>query len=141
MEETISRSEAVITPPAGPDDLIQIRGIAKSYGVVQALKGVTFGIGRGEIHTLLGENGAGKSTLVKIIMGEETPDSGELVIDGKPVTSFTPQNAQSLGVAMVHQELALFENMTVAENIFPNAVFRKGPFVDWKELNLSLIHI
>ena len=135
MEETISRSGAVITPPAGPDDLIQIRGIAKSYGVVKALKGVTFGIGRGEIHTLLGENGAGKSTLVKIIMGEECPDSGELVIDGKPVTSFTPQNAQSLGVAMVHQELALFENMTVAENIFPNAVFRKGPFVDWKELD------
>lgn len=135
MGENVSRSPAATTPACGPEDLIEIRGITKSYGVVKALRNVTFGIRRGEIHTLLGENGAGKSTLVKIMMGEEVPDAGELVIDGQKISSFTPQNAQGLGVAMVHQELALFENMTVAENIFPNAVFRKGPLMDWKELH------
>ncbi len=70
------KNKAKIAPAFQEDDFIQIHGIKKSYGIVEALKDVSFGITKGEVHTLLGENGAGKSTLVKIIMGEEEPDSG-----------------------------------------------------------------
>ena len=73
-----SKSKANLAPAFGDDDFINIREISKAYGAVKALKSVSFGIKKGEVHTLLGENGAGKSTLVKIIMGEESPDSGEI---------------------------------------------------------------
>lgn len=135
MEETKRQSAARLTPATRPDDFIQVRGLTKSYGIVKALKKVTFGIQKGEIHTLLGENGAGKSTLVKIMMGEECPDAGELVIGDETVRTFAPDSAQRMGVAMVHQELALFENMTVAENIFPNGIFCRHGLMDWKQLN------
>lgn len=134
MEENLSVSSAREIPAFRDEDQIQIRGIKKSYGVVHALKGVSFGIRKGEIRTFLGENGAGKSTLVKIIMGEEQPDEGELIIDGKKVETYSPENSQSMGISMVHQELAIFENLSVEENIFPNSVFRRGLMVDKAEL-------
>ncbi len=77
------KSKATLAPAFRDDDFIQIHDISKSYGIVEALKNVNFGITKGEVHTLLGENGAGKSTLVKIIMGEETPDSGAIQINGQ----------------------------------------------------------
>jgi ABC-type sugar transport system ATPase subunit len=115
--------------------VLHINDISKSYGVVQALQNVSFSIKEGEIHTILGENGAGKSTLVKIIMGEETPTSGAIELDGKPMEHYSPAFAKSCGIQMVHQELAIFENVTVAENIFPWHDFEgaKG-FLDWKLL-------
>ncbi len=103
----------------GREDFLVIHDISKSYGVVQALKHVTFNISKGEVHTLLGENGAGKSTLIKIINGEETPDTGTITLDGKTIKHYSPMVAKSMGISMVHQELAVFENMTVADNIFP----------------------
>ena len=106
------------------DGFLEIRNITKRFGVVTALKDVTFGAAPGEIHTLLGENGAGKSTLVKIIKGELWPDAGSIALGGKTIEQFTPQYAHNLGISMVHQELAVFENMTVAENIFPLSTFR-----------------
>jgi len=106
------------------DGFLEIRNITKRFGVVTALKDVTFAAARGEIHTLLGENGAGKSTLVKIIKGELWPDAGSIALDGKTVEQYAPQYAHNLGISMVHQELAVFENMTVAENIFPLGTFR-----------------
>ena len=116
--------------------LLEIRNISKNYGVVQALDGVTFDIEEGEVHSLLGENGAGKSTLIKIISGEETPTSGEIAIGGTTVTEYSPRRAMQSGIAMVHQELAIFENMTVAENIFPGIPFRKWPgFIDKQRMN------
>ncbi len=129
-------SQAVITPPISADDYLQIKDLAKSYGIVKALKGVTFGIRKGEVHTLLGENGAGKSTLVKIIMGEETPDRGQITINHRIIEQYNPLYSQSFGISMVHQELAVFENMTVAENIFPSGDYlTKWGTVDWTTLN------
>ncbi|MDO4322537.1 MAG: sugar ABC transporter ATP-binding protein [Lachnospiraceae bacterium] len=115
-------------------EYLKINNITKAYGVVKALTDVSFSIEQGEIHTILGENGAGKSTLVKIIMGEETPDSGTITLDGEQVKTYTPSAAQAMGVRMVHQELAVFENMTVAENIYPSHSFKKGGRIDYKEL-------
>ena len=105
-------------------EILVLEGIAKSFGVVQALKGVSFPILRGEIHAILGENGAGKSTLVKVIKGELRPDSGRLFFEGGEVRVFDPLHANSIGITMVHQELTIFEDLTVAENIYPSNVFR-----------------
>jgi ABC-type sugar transport system ATPase subunit len=128
-------SKAKLAPAFREDDFIQIHDITKTYGIVEALKNVSFGISKGEVHTLLGENGAGKSTLVKIIMGEETPNSGILQIDGKEIKSYSPENAHSLGISMVHQELAIFDNLTVAENIFPTRYFtNRFGFINWNRL-------
>ncbi|WP_191057831.1 sugar ABC transporter ATP-binding protein [Geminicoccus harenae] len=117
------------------DTVLALDGISKSYGAVKALTGVTFSIARGEIHTLLGENGAGKSTTLKIIKGEVTPDSGTLTIEGSPVTEFDPANADRYGISMVHQELAVFENMTVAENVFIDRPPCRGGLIDSRAMN------
>ena len=115
-------------------EFLKISNISKSYGVVKALTDVSFSIKKGEIHTILGENGAGKSTLVKIITGETTPDTGYINLDGEKIKTFTPYAAHSLGIQMVHQELAVFENLTVAENIFPWHSFKKKGKIDYKKL-------
>ncbi len=131
-ENTVASQTAV---DVAQQDFISIRGVSKRYNIVQALDDVSFGIRQGEIHTLLGENGAGKSTLVKTLMGEETPDSGEIWVGGEKMAVHSPQTSQNMGISMVHQELAVFENMTVAENIFPSCDIKtKLGFVDWKEL-------
>lgn len=106
------------------EKLLIIENISKSFGIVQALKNVSFSINKGEIHSVLGENGAGKSTLVKIIRGEYRQDSGRLIFEDNEIKISDPLYANSLGITMVHQELTLFENLTVAENIYPNNVFR-----------------
>lgn len=97
--------------------LLQLTNVAKSFGAVRALKGVSFELKAGEIHALLGENGAGKSTLIKIITGAHRPDSGTMQIDGKEVQNLTPAAAHKLGVACIYQQPALFPDLTVAENI------------------------
>lgn len=127
--------KAKIAPAFQGDEFILLQGITKTYGIVEALKDINFGIAKGEVHTLLGENGAGKSTLVKIVMGEEVPDSGTLKIGGKEIDTFSPDYANSLGISMVHQELAIFDNLTVAENIFPTRFFSNRPgIVNWNQL-------
>ncbi len=131
-----SKTKVTLDSAFGEDDFIQIRDISKSYGAVKALKSVGFGIKKGEVHTLLGENGAGKSTLVKIIMGEEAPDSGEIIIGGKSIKIFSPEHAQMMGISMVHQELSIFDNLTVAENIFPTRYFTNTiGTINWNNLN------
>ncbi len=131
-----SKTKVKLAPAFGDDDFIEIREISKAYGAVKALKGVSFGIKKGEVHTLLGENGAGKSTLVKIIMGEESPDSGEIIIGGKTIKIFSPEHAQMMGISMVHQELSIFDNLTVAENIFPTRYFTNTiGTINWNSLN------
>jgi ABC-type sugar transport system ATPase subunit len=99
---------------------LEIRKLSKSYGIVKALKNVSLSVVKGEVHALLGENGAGKSTLIKIISGEEAPSAGSLFINGNEIKDFNPASAMASGIAMVHQELAVFENMSVSDNIFPN---------------------
>ncbi|MDB5438782.1 MAG: sugar transporter ATP-binding protein [Caulobacteraceae bacterium] len=100
------------------DLVLSARGIAKSYGGVQALRGVDFDLRRGEVHGLIGANGAGKSTLCNILAGNEQASSGEVWIDGE-VTAFTSvRDAAAKGVGMVHQELSLFPDLSVTENLF-----------------------
>jgi ABC-type sugar transport system ATPase subunit len=118
-----------------PDNnFLTIRSISKSYGVIKALRDINLSVEKGEIHTILGENGAGKSTLVKIISGEEIPDTGFIELDGQKPKSYRPDVAHSMGIHMVHQELAVFENLTVAENIYPNYDFKKIGKIDYKKL-------
>ena len=99
------------------DALLQLTAIAKSFGAVRALKGVSFDLKAGEIHALLGENGAGKSTLIKIITGAHRPDSGTIQLAGKTVEKLSPASARRLGIACIYQQPALFPDLTVAENI------------------------
>jgi ribose transport system ATP-binding protein len=98
--------------------ILKISNLSKSFGPVRALQGVDLELRRGEIHAIAGENGAGKSTLMKVIDGILRPDSGDIVIDGKPVTIASPTEAQKLGIGFVHQEIALCPDVSVAENIF-----------------------
>jgi len=98
--------------------LLQLRDIGKHFGGVKALDGVDFSLRAGEIHALLGENGAGKSTLIKILGGIHKPDSGVIQVEGKPVVIAEVTDADRLGIRLIHQELSLAPNLSVAENIF-----------------------
>ena len=98
--------------------MLKLRGIAKAFPGVQALDGVTFEVGGGEIHALVGENGAGKSTLVKILAGAQAPDAGEIEFNGHPANWSSPAEAKRQGVHVVYQEFVLFRHLSVAENIF-----------------------
>ncbi len=102
---------------AAPSVFLSARGIGKRFGPIRALDGVSVDFRRGEVHAVVGENGAGKSTLMKILAGEETPDSGEILIEGALVRLATPAAAQAHAIAMVHQPFQLVDAMTVAENM------------------------
>ncbi|WP_118135619.1 sugar ABC transporter ATP-binding protein [Oceanicella sp. SM1341] len=97
--------------------LLDMRGIARSFGPVKALRGVNFTLMPGEIHALAGENGAGKSTLMNIADGILQPDAGEIRVEGRPVRIGSPLEAQRLGIGLIHQEIALCGDVSVAENI------------------------
>jgi simple sugar transport system ATP-binding protein len=102
---------------AAGSDLLQMRGISKTFPGVKALSNVDFTLKSGEIHALLGENGAGKSTLIKVLTGVEHPDRGEILLDGAHIRARSPQHAQELGISTVYQEVNLCLNLSVAENI------------------------
>ncbi len=122
--------------------LLELRGISKHFGTTRALAGVDFSLRRGEIHALCGENGAGKSTLMKIIDGIHQPDAGEVVLDGETVVIAGPAHAMRLGIGLVHQEIALCGDATVAENVFMaelNATRR--PWMDYRSLEARAAHV
>ncbi|WP_370675467.1 sugar ABC transporter ATP-binding protein [Pleomorphomonas sp. PLEO] len=98
--------------------LIETRALSKSYRGNLAVDAVDFDIAEGEVHALLGENGAGKSTLTKMIAGVVSPSSGEILLDGKPVSFSGPADALKQGIAMVFQETSLVPSMTVAQNLY-----------------------
>lgn len=115
--------------------ILEIRDISKSFGAIKALTGVDFTLQRGEIHALCGENGAGKSTLMNIIAGIVQPDEGAIRLEGKNVTITSPSAAQRLGIGLVHQEIALCQDATVAENILMAAVNnRRAPLMNFRRL-------
>ena len=118
-----------------PESIVELTGISKQFGVVQALKDVDFSLLAGEVHALVGENGAGKSTLVKILAGIYRPDAGVVKIGGERVELRSPVQAQALGIAVVQQEPMLFPDLDVAENVFmgrhPRDRFGR---VDWKRM-------
>src|SRR5260221_9246321 len=119
------------------DALLNARGITKKFPGVVALKDVSFDLRAGEIHALCGENGAGKSTLIKLLSGLHPHGSyeGELLIDGQPAHFHGIADAERAGLAVIYQELALIDEMSVAENIFLGDAPRRGPFIDWSKLH------
>ena len=104
---------------------LEVSGVSKRYGAVQALDGVDLSVEAGEVVALVGDNGAGKSTLVKVVSGVITPDSGTLEFEGRPVRINRPHDAQALGISTVYQDLALCENLDVVGNLFLGAEERR----------------
>ena len=117
---------------------IEMRGITKIYPGVRALDNVSFSVEQGEIHSLLGENGAGKSTLMNVLYGMTTPDAGEILVDGKPVTIRRSAQAIALGIGMVHQHFMLTPVMTITENVIVGCEPVHGPFLDRKKATESV---
>lgn len=115
--------------------ILTMKGIDKSFPGVHALKEVDLEVRRGEVLALMGENGAGKSTLMKVLTGIYSRDGGEIVYEGKPVDFINPREAQDAGIAIVHQELNMMHQLTVAQNIFIGREYMKGRFIDDRKMN------
>ena len=98
--------------------LLELRGISKSFGSVQALTDVDFDVRQGEVMALVGDNGAGKSTLIKCVAGIHSPDTGEILFDGALVHIHGPKDAARLGIEIVYQDLALCDNLDVVQNMY-----------------------
>ena len=112
-----------MTQPASPladgqEPLLSLRGITKSFGAVDVLKGVDLDCYLGQVTALVGDNGAGKSTLVKGIAGTHTFDGGQYLFEGRPVSVTSPKAASDLGIEVVYQDLALCDNLDVVHNMF-----------------------
>ncbi len=116
--------------------LLEARGLIKKFPGVVALKNVNFDLRAGEVHALCGENGAGKSTLIKLLSGIHPHGSyeGELLVDGRAVAFHSIRDAEAAGIAVITQEFALVDELSVAENIFLGRAPRKGVRVDWLEM-------
>jgi galactofuranose transport system ATP-binding protein len=112
--------------------LLEMRGINKYFVGVKALKDVSFKVGVGEVHALMGENGAGKSTLIKILTGVYTKDSGEIEFDGKTISPTSSLQAQLIGISTIYQELNLVPYLSICENIFLGRELKSHGLIDWK---------
>ena len=110
--------------------LLELKNVTKSFGTTVALSGVSFDLKPGEVHALCGENGAGKSTLINLLGGIHQPNSGTIFLEGKEVKITSPNVSRDLGISVVHQELLICEDLTVAENIFLGNEFVKGKLLD-----------
>lgn len=110
--------------------LLEMNDVSKRFLGVHALKGVHFDLRCGEVHALVGENGAGKSTLMKVLTGIHQPDGGEIFFEGKPYAVKNIGEAQNLGISMIHQELNMMNDLTVAQNVFIGRELKKGPWLD-----------
>ncbi len=115
-------------------NMLEFKGISKSFTGVRALQDISFGIPKGHVHALLGENGAGKSTLMKILSGAYTKDSGEILIDGRTTDIRNTTDSEKLGVAIIYQELNLIPELTIAENIFLDRQPINRGLIDWKRM-------
>jgi len=116
--------------------ILEMRGISQIFPGVKALDNVSIALHPGTVTALIGENGAGKSTLVKILTGIYRPNEGEILVDGRPVTFASAQAAIDAGVTAIHQETVLFDELTVAENIFlGHAPRTRLRTIDWKAMN------
>ena len=121
--------------PQGRSPILELHQITKAFGGVEALRGVDFALSAGEIHGLVGENGAGKSTLMKIIAGVHTEFSGRFVLDGRDIRFRSARDARSAGIAMVHQELSVAPDLSVAENVFLGAQpTNRFGLVQWRRM-------
>src|ERR687893_889228 len=120
MSPSVQEAPAVSRRPSASDatPLLDCRGIEKSFGAVEVLKGVDFSVHSGEVMALVGDNGAGKSTLIKCIAGIHPIDGGEVRFDGSPVQIGGPKDAADLGIEVVYQDLALCDNLDVVQNMY-----------------------
>jgi ribose transport system ATP-binding protein len=114
--------------------VLALRGISKAFPGVQALTGVDLDVCAGEVHAVVGENGAGKSTLMKIAAGVYTADAGTVLLDDQPTDIDSPRRALERGISMIHQELNLAPNLSVAENVFLGRAPTRTGLIDWRRL-------
>jgi len=117
------------------ENILELKNISKSFSGVEVLHHVSFALRPGEVHALLGENGAGKSTLVKVVTGVHQPDGGEILLDGKPIHFSDTRETRQAGITAIYQELSLFPDLNVAENIFVGCQpVTLGGRIDWRKL-------
>ena len=128
---TLALSADFTTEAATP--VLSLTGVSKSFPGVRALHEVAFGLKAGEVTALIGENGAGKSTIVKILTGIYTPDTGDVFVRGAARSFASPRDSWAAGVAAIHQETVMFDELTVAENIFTGHM-PGGRLIDWGEM-------
>jgi D-xylose transport system ATP-binding protein len=117
--------------------ILELRGVSKSFGAVQALYEVDFHVSAGEVMALVGDNGAGKSTLIKCIAGIYSIDSGDVLFEGQPVSIHGPKDAARLGIEIVYQDLALADNLDVVQNMFLGREEQTGPLRSLDELTME----
>lgn len=121
------------------EPLLEMNNIFKQFDGAFVLKDASIQLNRGEVHAIVGENGAGKTTLINILAGVLRPDSGEIVLDGKPISIENVKQAQQFGINAIYQNYDLFENMNIGENIFINQepIIRLGPMhlINWHEVH------
>ncbi|MGW9229496.1 sugar ABC transporter ATP-binding protein [Pseudorhizobium sp. NPDC055634] len=122
-------------PVPGTSAILAARGLSKSFGPVEVLHDVTLSVRPGEVHAIIGENGAGKSTLMKILAGHEPPTRGEILVDDRPVVFAGPVDAEHRGIVLVHQEILLAPDLTVAQNIYLGRELGRGIGVDDRVMN------
>ena len=137
-------SDAAPSSPAAPgraEERLSVRGVAKRFGAVRAIRNADMTVHTGEVHALVGENGAGKSTLIKILSGAESADTGEITFDGRPVAIHGTADAIGLGIATVYQEPQLFPDLTVAENVFTGREITRRGRVDWAAQNAKVVEL
>lgn len=116
------------------NNILQIQGLSKTYSGIKVLKEINFNVKEGEVHALVGENGAGKTTLIKIIAGVEKPDpGGKIIFDKEQIKDITPVKSIGMGISVIYQDISLFPNMSVAENICIGK--SEDKLINWKEIN------
>jgi ribose transport system ATP-binding protein len=128
-----SRSGAGGHDQAAP--ILEVSGISRAFGPVEVLSDISMAFHPGETHAIIGENGAGKSTLMKILSGHLEPTRGVVKLDGAPVVLRGPVDAERRGLVLVHQEIMLAPDLTVAENMFLGREMHRGPIVDDRAMN------
>lgn len=120
-------------------NILSVKNIVKTYDGIVALNGVSLDFKEGEIHALVGENGAGKSTLIKIIAGATKPDKGEIIVDGKKISHMTPKSSKELGISVIYQELLIFPELTVSENLYLCSETKHSFFVKKREMEQNTL--
>ncbi|WP_207101366.1 ATP-binding cassette domain-containing protein [Paracoccus shandongensis] len=110
--------------------VLALRHVSRSFGPIEVLHGVDIALRPGRVHALIGENGAGKSTTMKILAGYQPPSSGQVLLDGQPVSFASMGEAEAQGISMIHQEFNLAEQLTVEQNIFLGRELKRGPLLD-----------
>ena len=136
LEGRACESQTLLWTPKGEGmaNSLKMVSISKHFRGIRALENVGLEAHGGEVHALLGENGAGKSTLMRVLSGDHQPDTGEVILDGERLVLSNPRVARDHGIAVIYQEFALCDHMSVAENIFIDDLAFGRRFIDWKTL-------